>query len=132
MKIDEYKILINKKSNKYKNKKTTINNIKFDSQDEANFYQYLLQLNIESIILQPKFTLQPKFIDNKGNKIREINYIADFQICGDVFDVKGMTTKDFLIKLKMFKFNHPNLNIHVGKSKELINIFNQLRREYAT
>ena len=70
-----------KNQNKYKNIKTKIDNISFDSKKEAKRYEELklLQKNnvIKDLQLQKKFILQEKFIlDFKT--YREISYIADF------------------------------------------------------
>ncbi|MCC0650786.1 DUF1064 domain-containing protein, partial [Clostridioides sp. ZZV15-6598] len=50
---------------KYNNKKTTIDGIKFDSKDEAEYYLYLKDKKAKGEIkdfgLQQKFELQPKF-----------------------------------------------------------------------
>lgn len=107
---------------KYNNKKKEYNNQLFASQDELKYYKYLLtKYTKEQIILQPKFTLQPKFKDEWTNKtIREINYIADFQIDNIVIDVKGWATVDFKLKAKMFKYKYYDLQLIVGTSKQLI------------
>ena len=68
--------------NKYRNRKTIVNGIKFDSKAEANRYIELKMLErngyIEKLILQPKFELQSKYKNNKGENIRAITYKADF------------------------------------------------------
>lgn len=119
-----FKKFTTKKVGKYKNKKTTINNIEFDSKDEAKFYEYLQYKYVaESIIIQPKFELQPTFkYEHEKLKIRSINYIADFQIGDCVFDVKGFQTTDFKIKAKLFKYKYPQLKLLVGTSKQLIQL----------
>ncbi len=52
--------------NKYKNKKVTIGNITFDSKKEARRYEELKLMEktglISNLVLQPRFTLQEKFI----------------------------------------------------------------------
>ena len=96
---------------KYNNRKTIIDNIKFDSNAEATRYQFLKILlktgKIEDLELQPKFLLQPSFKKN-GKTIRAINYIADFKYIQDkkivIEDVKGMETKEFKIKKKLFEY----------------------------
>ena len=107
---------------KYNNKKIKFMSHDFASQDELKYYKYLLtHYTQEQIILQPKFNLQSKFKDQWTNKtIREINYIADFQVGNIVIDVKGWPTVDFKLKAKIFKYKYPDLQLIVGTSKQLI------------
>jgi hypothetical protein len=99
---------------KYHNKKTVIDNITFDSKKEANRYVELKLLEksgkIKHLTLQPKFLLQEDFI-YKGEKIRKICYVADFQYKDKgnntiVEDVKGMKTQSYLIKKKIFLYKY--------------------------
>jgi len=96
---------------KYKNKKTIIDGITFDSQKESNRYLELKLLEkagqIRELELQPEFELLPKII--KHNKTyRKTQYIADFKYFDIkakkyiVEDVKGFKTKEFRLKEKMF------------------------------
>lgn len=97
--------------NKYGNKKTYIDGIKFDSKAEAARYLELLLLEKGKIIcglkLQPKYLLQGSFRHN-GKCERAIHYVADFSYyeCDTekevVEDVKGVETDVFKIKRKMF------------------------------
>jgi hypothetical protein len=90
---------------KYGNKKVIAHGIEFDSKVEADFYEHLLQLHkSDEIIIQPKFVLQ-----DKQAGLREISYIADFQVGALVFDVKGMVLPIFSVKKKMFKARYPDL-----------------------
>ena len=107
-------------TNKYKNKKTTINGIKFDSKLEAKRYSELKLLEkggqIEGLILQPSFELIPTFKKN-GTTFRKTTYKADFQYYDKVKektiieDTKGFKTKDYLIKKKLFEYKYPELTI---------------------
>lgn len=67
---------------KYRNKKTIVDGIKFDSKAEAMRYKQLKILQqsnyITNLKLQPKFELQAKYINNKGEHVRAITYKADF------------------------------------------------------
>lgn len=94
---------------KYKNKKVVYNGIKFASEQEYEFYLYLLKLHPnDNIVTHPKFVLQPKF--NKYDiKHKPITYIADFKVGDLVYDVKGFTTATFMIKKKMFDYKYPSL-----------------------
>lgn len=68
--------------NKYHNCKVIIDGIKFDSKAEARRYVELKLMedtgHIKELKLQPKFELQPKYKNNKGETIRAITYKADF------------------------------------------------------
>lgn len=95
--------------NKYKNVKTIIDGIKFDSKAEARRYTELKLLEkvgeISNLKLQPKFILQHSF-KHEGKTVRAITYVADFQYTENgkeiVEDVKGVETAVFKIKKKMF------------------------------
>lgn len=68
--------------NKYHNCKVMVDGIKFDSKAEARRYAELKIMedtgHIKELKLQPKFELQPKYKNNKGETIRAITYKADF------------------------------------------------------
>ncbi|MEN2765814.1 DUF1064 domain-containing protein [Ornithinibacillus xuwenensis] len=103
--------------NKYSNKKVTVDGHKFDSKREARYYQHLKLLErageIQGFILQPRYILQESF-KKYGKTHRKIEYVADFEVylndgSTEVIDVKGMITKDFAIKRKLFdkKYSMP-------------------------
>ena len=112
---------------KYNAKKVEIDGIRFMSGLEARFYTYFKQnKDIKIIKLQPKFLLQPK-CNYFWEKIREINYIADFKIdvLWDIYilDIKGFSKIDFKLKAKMFKYKYPDERLLIVKSiKELESI----------
>lgn len=101
------------KQNKYHNKKVIYDGIKFDSEKEKNRYVGLKQLErlgvIQNLQRQVKYELQPSFKLN-GKTIRSITYIADFVYIQDnkeiIEDVKGMRTKEYLLKKKMFEYKY--------------------------
>ena len=105
------------KKNKYKNIKTEIDGVKFDSKKEAKRYQELkLLLNlrfISDLVLQPVFILQDKFKYN-GKTERAIKYIADFQYIKNgetiVEDVKGKKIDVYKIKKKLLLKKYPDIN----------------------
>lgn len=112
------------KISKYRNTKTTYKDIKFDSLLERDFYIYLEKLKEEGqvvdIKLQPIFLLQEGFRDFKGRAIRKIEYKADFEVkWADgrtiIYDTKGMITKDFQLKYKMFLFKYNHLPLILVK-----------------
>ena len=112
---------------KYNAKKTEVDGIRFMSSLEARFYTYFKQnKDIKIIKLQPKFLLQSK-CNYFWEKIREINYLADFKIdvLWDIYilDIKGFSTTDFKLKAKMFKYKYPDERLLIVKSiKELESI----------
>lgn len=105
-----------KSYNKYGNKKTVVDDIRFDSQKEAKYYLYLkgrlMKKEIKSLELQPTFLLQDKF-KYEGKTERSIKYVADFQFvdCATgetiVVDVKGLRTDVYKLKRKWFLFKYP-------------------------
>jgi len=105
---------------KYHNQITCRGDIRFDSKREAERYDELMLLEragkIRCLKLQPEFTLQEAFKDKTtGERVPAIHYRADFSYkrctepdCNGEFywipvveDVKGVRTKDYLIKKKM-------------------------------
>ena len=106
------------KQNKYSNKKTVRHGIKFDSKMEAEYYNILLLRQqagqISELTLQPEFELLPAFKRN-GRTIRGVKYKGDFMYREDrktvVVDVKGVETKDFRIKSKLFLAKNPDIEL---------------------
>lgn len=94
---------------KYRALKTTVGGITFDSGLEARRYTQLKILEtagtIKNLQIQPKFRLMDSY-KYDGKTIKAIDYIADFMYQEDgkriVEDVKGMRTKDYIIKSKLF------------------------------
>jgi hypothetical protein len=105
---------------KYRNRKTTIDGITFDSKGEANRYCELKLLQrageISNLTLQPKYILQESF--KKGKKThRAITYIADFQYQENgktiVEDFKGVETEVFRIKKKLFEKRYSQYELRI-------------------
>ena len=102
--------------NKYKNKETLLEGIKFASKKESKRGMELLLLQrageISDLEFQKKFELQPKF-KHYGQIIRAISYIADayYREAGQWViedtkgDYKGALTPEFKIKWKMLKWH---------------------------
>lgn len=131
----------NKSEGKISHHVTTVDGIKFDSEMESKYYKYLLELKKQGIVkeftLQPNFLLQEKFINlngdiilgsnkdfekikrkNKLETISAINYISDFDVIytdghREIIDIKGLETPEFRLKLKLFKYKYPELNIRL-------------------
>ncbi|EAC4122286.1 DUF1064 domain-containing protein [Listeria monocytogenes] len=99
---------------KYNAKKVVIDDIKFDSKAEAAYYEQLKLLKMSgevvSFDLQPEFILQDSFVKN-GKKYHAIKYRADFLVRykdghEELIDIKGMLTKEFRIKQKLFELRY--------------------------
>lgn len=94
---------------KYGNKKTMVDGITFDSKREAVRYGQLRMLEkagqIDTLSLQPKFTLIPGQRNADGKAERPVVYIADFMYRENgkfiVEDAKGVRTPDYVIKRKL-------------------------------
>ena len=104
--------------NKYNNKKTIVDGIKFDSEMESHYYIYLKHLKeigeVVDFILQPTYLLQEGFNLN-GKRIRAITYKADFKVIykdghEEVIDVKGKLTEEFKIKRKILLYRYRDIN----------------------
>ena len=104
--------------NKYNNKKTIVDGIKFDSEMESHYYIYLKHLKeigeVVDFEIQPTFLLREGFNLN-GKRIRAITYKADFKVIykdghEEVIDVKGKLTEEFKIKRKMLLYKYRDIN----------------------
>ena len=104
--------------NKYNNKKTIVDGIKFDSEMESHYYIYLKKLKEEGVVLdfelQPKYILQEGFVKD-GKKICAVTYKADFKVIytngtEEVIDVKGRVTAEFKIKRKMLLYKYRDID----------------------
>lgn len=99
---------------KYGNKKTMVDGITFDSKREAVRYGQLRLLEkagqIDTLSLQPKFTLIPGQRNADGKAERPVVYIADFMYRENgkfiVEDAKGVRTPDYVIKRKLMLKEH--------------------------
>ena len=128
----------NKSMGKIYHKKTEVDGIVFDSQTEAEYYEYLKVEKkagrVKSFTMQDEFIIQEKFLlidgerinssvkgfsklqkANPGCTVQAIKYRADFMVhykdgSVRVIDVKGQKTADFKIKEKMFNYMYPQYN----------------------
>lgn len=96
---------------KYRNVKTVVDGIKFDSKREAARWQHLALLakagKIKNLTRQITFELVPAVVLD-GKKQRPVKYIADFAYEDEhgatvVEDSKGFKTPDYVIKRKMMR-----------------------------
>lgn len=104
---------------KYKNIKAEYNGIVYDSRKEmrrAVALDWMLKAGvIRDLERQKRFVLQEGYVNNKGEKIREICYLADFCYYDNekgkyiVEDVKSPATRTdvYLIKKKLFEKRYP-------------------------
>jgi len=100
---------------KYRAVKTVVLGITFDSKAEAARYVELKALEnkgkIKNLELQAEFELVPKQKLSTGKTERAVKYKADFiyelpdgkKVCEDV---KGVKTKEYIIKRKLMKLIH--------------------------
>ena len=104
---------------KYNNRKTIVDGITFDSRDESLYYEALKDLKAKGLIkdyeLQPKYLLQEAF-EKDNKRYRAINYIADFKVINNdgsfcIVDIKGMLTTEFKIKMKLFNYKYPDIEL---------------------
>lgn len=67
---------------------------------------------IRELRLQPRYTLIPSYLSVTGEKVRPMIYVADFEFWDvaknrrRVLDAKGFRTKEFIIKKKLFEYQH--------------------------
>lgn len=106
--------------NKYRNIKTTVGGVTFDSRKEYRRAAELVLMErahlISNLERQKRFELQPAFRNNKGEHVRAITYVADFVYdkggVRHVEDVKSSATKKdktYILKKKMFMFKFPDI-----------------------
>jgi hypothetical protein len=117
---EQYRAYLQGRSpSKYRNTRTKVDGITFDSKAEANRYAQLKALQaageVQWFIRQPRFLLQEGF-EKDGQRFSPIEYVADFLICWNsgevtVEDVKGMKTRTYRDKRKMFEKRYPTLKI---------------------
>ena len=106
---------------KYLSHKTVVDGITFDSKDEAKYYEALkirkYRGEIQNFELQPKFTLVQGFKKN-GKTYRAITYTPDFVIyhndnSEEYVDVKGMTTQQGELSIKLFNHFYRDLKLSI-------------------
>ena len=105
--------------NKYGAQKTEYKGIVYDSKWVAE-RAYQLDMfqrsgHIKDLQRQVRFILQEDYVNNKGEKIRPISYIADFVYTGKngqkyVEDTKSPATRtaEYRIKKKIFEYKYPD------------------------
>ena len=90
--------------NKYRNKKTILDGITFDSMKEAKRYKQLKIFERSGLIKDLKLQVPFLLIDKSSNG-RAIKYVADFVYTEDnkmvVEDVKGVRTDVYRLKKRL-------------------------------
>lgn len=107
---------------KFNAHRVELDGIKFASGAEASRYQILKLMEkagkIAGLTLQPKFVLVPACVV-RGQKQRAICYQADFQYTENgltvVEDVKGWPTRESILKMKMFRFQHQDVELRITR-----------------
>lgn len=108
---------------KYKNRKTRMYDVVFDSAAEAERYLALKDMQergeITSLVLQPEYVILPSF-SSRGEHIRSVKYRADFgyiegdrQVVEDVKGGKATQTPLFCLKAKLFRYRYPDIELRV-------------------
>ena len=110
--------------NKYNNKKVEVNGIKFPSQLEASYYEYLLERQKQGIV--KSFEMQVPFIlldgyELQGRKVQPIKLVLDFVVEYtdgriEYQDTKGQVKPMDIIKKKLFESRYSKELIFIGKS----------------
>ncbi|MDX0548552.1 DUF1064 domain-containing protein [Sinorhizobium medicae] len=97
---------LTERPSKYRNKKTTVDGVKFDSKREAEFYSSLKQLERAGQVYEVELQ-KPYALTVNGQLV--CTYKADFafydaiQKRNRVVDIKGVATSDFNIKRKLMR-----------------------------
>lgn len=109
-------------ASKYRNRKTTVDGICFDSAAEASRYGQLKMLERAGTI--SGLTLQPQFVCVVGGE-KICTYKADFAYFEDnkrvVEDVKGVATPVYRLKKKLTEALYPGMRIvEVGKKQRRV------------
>lgn len=114
-----------RKRNKYNAEVTFSHGHRFDSKAEARRYDDLCLLtaagDITDLEVHPRFLLLDSFTDSDGNKVRAVNYTADFaytdkggrQIVEDVKGGKATRTEAFVLRSKMFRRRYPEKHLRI-------------------
>ena len=101
-----------KKQGKYRNIRTTLRGVTFDSKKEALRYNDLLLLSRAGKIAELKRQVRFELIPAQGGE-RGVSYIADFVYQEDnktvVEDVKGIRTPVYILKRKILKWRFPDI-----------------------
>lgn len=127
-----------KRDHKYNAKRKGLDGISFASTGEALRYRELQRQAAMGIIqheknwLQVPFVVQGKAVDDTGQEIREVKYVADFVYSVDgetvIEDFKGHITKEFHSKYTKFRKRYPGLFLWVNRDK--MAVFNPQQKAF--
>jgi len=116
-------VSLNLSYRKYGNRRTEVDGQVFPSAAEATRCQELRLLErtgqITCLRLQPRFVLQPAFVDNKGQRQSAVHYTADFayrelgNLREVVEEVKGVMDKAAAIRIRLFIFQHREVDFRL-------------------
>ena len=117
--VEDYKNFTNNKikKTKYRANKTSVVGHTFDSQKEADYYcQLKLRLQAKEI---KGFCLQPTFMLAPGLKYKADFIVFNTDSTYDVIDVKGVRTKEYITKKKVFEDKYNMKIIEIKKVQSL-------------
>jgi hypothetical protein len=108
---------------KYGNERIEVDGVTFASKAEARRYGELKQMEqigeIRDLELQPRYELQPAFVDGDGVRHQPVYYVGDFAyqeqgrlVCEDT---KGFATDVYRLKIKLAKHVYPHVSFREVK-----------------
>lgn len=103
----EYRAQTKPKRNKYRARKTEVDGIVFDSALEAKYYANLKRLESVGVVYGVELQKRYALVGPDGSLIA--TYVADFVFWDQrekrlrIVDVKGVKTREFVIKKKLMK-----------------------------
>lgn len=118
-----------RRPSKYRAEKVIFYGEEFASKAEGLRYLVLLDLVEQGVIYnlrrQPRFPLDPAFTAADGERFAALHYTLDYiyQVRSDppnvwhVEEVKGYATKDYKIRLRLFKRLYPQYIVHIVSSR---------------
>jgi hypothetical protein len=106
------------RESKYGNERVEVDGVMFASKAEARRYEDLRRVEqageIRDLEPQPRYELQPGFVDGDGVRHRPVFYVGDFSyveqgriICEDT---KGMATDVYKLKIKLARYIYPHVS----------------------
>ena len=112
-----------KRKSKYGNKKVKYDGYTFDSKAEHGHYLHLKDRvargEIHNLVVHERFEIHPAFTDRYGIKrrriVHEVDFSYDYKGTRVVVDVKGVETRHWRDKRKMFLLRYPEIDYQVVK-----------------
>lgn len=108
--------------NKYRNKKTVYNGVTYDSALEAKIAQDIDIMLAAGIVSRVARQVSYELRGLNGSVVTHhvVDFVLEFSdLHTEVWEAKGMPTRDFEIKLKLFRDNYPEITyvIHSKNKK---------------